>query len=462
VSFTPDPPPSARARPTGVRHLVLAALLAVAAVNYVQRNSIGAAETTVRADLALTMQQTGDAIAAFFLTYALFQVPSGWLAQRWGAKRALVLFTAGWSVAVGLTAFARGLPGLLAGRLALGALQAGVFPCATLILAVWYPASRRGVATALLNSFMLIGGALGSALTGLLLGPLGWRWLFALYAVPGLLWALWFALWFRSRPEDHPGVNDAELAVIADNPVGQVFNLSHPERQVENLPHEKARAPIPWGVILLNISLLMVYAQQFCRAGASRFFDTWLPTYLQEGRGESVEAAGVLASLPQWLAVVGGVVGGALSDWVLVRTGSRRAARKGVAVGSLLAGTLCYLAAYYSADVRVANGLLSLGYFLVTFASPCAYALTMDMGGRHLGIVFGVMNMAGNLGAMAFTWVFPRLKAWSGGWDAPLALFAALNLIAAAAWLLADPDLVVGESRNHRVTENTEKDKQRE
>jgi nitrate/nitrite transporter NarK len=205
----------------------------------------------------------------------------------------------------------------------------------------------------------------------------------------------------------------------------------------------------------------VIYAQQFCRAGASRFFDTWLPTYLQEGRGESVEAAGLLASLPQWLAVVGGVVGGAVSDWVLVRTGSRRAARKGVAVGSLLAGTLCYLAAYRAADVRAANALLGAGYFLVTFASPCAYALTMDMGGRHLGVVFGVMNMAGNLGAMAFIWVFPRLKAWSGGWDAPLALFAALNLLAAGAWLLADPDLVVGERGNHRVTEDTEKDTQR-
>src|SRR5262249_40578774 len=150
------------------------------------------AETTIRADLGLQITQTGDAISAFFLTYALLQVPSGWLAQRWGARAALAFFTAGWSVAVGLSALAGGLAGLLVARLALGAFQAGIFPCAPLILAVWSPASRRGLASALLNSFMLIGGAFGSMLTGVLLGPVGWRWLFALYALPGLLWAAWF------------------------------------------------------------------------------------------------------------------------------------------------------------------------------------------------------------------------------------------------------------------------------
>ena len=166
-------PPTAAERPTLVRHLVLAALLAITAVNYIQRNSIGAAETTIRAELKLDMRDTGDAISAFFLTYALLQVPSGWLAQRLGARAALTLYAAGWSAATGLCALADGLLGLYAARLLMGALQAGIFPCCTLILASWYPTSRRGLASALLNSFMLIGGAVGVPLTAVLLGPLG-------------------------------------------------------------------------------------------------------------------------------------------------------------------------------------------------------------------------------------------------------------------------------------------------
>ena len=162
------PPVSAR-RPTRVRYLVLAAVCTITAINYLQRNCIGAAETTIRKNLDLEMEQTGDAMAWFFWSYALFQIPSGWLAQRWGPRWALSSFALGWSLAVGLGALSTGLEELLGTRVALGVLQAGVFPCATLIMAAWLPPSQRAVASGLLNSCMLIGGAVSSQLTGLLL-----------------------------------------------------------------------------------------------------------------------------------------------------------------------------------------------------------------------------------------------------------------------------------------------------
>jgi MFS family permease len=466
-------------RPTGVRHLVLAALLAITTINYVQRNSISPAETTIREDLDLKITQTGHAVSAFFITYALLQIPSGWLAQRWGARRALAFFAAGWSVVIGLTALASGLAGLLAARLALGALQAGIFPCATLVLASWYPASRRGLASALLNSFMLIGSAVGSVITGVLLEPLGWRWLFALYAVPGLAWSLWFLVWFRNRPQDHPGVNPAELAIIADAPPFRwpaadpvTLTAAQPPSDIvahlggvtEQTPaalpvppaipatagalrESSRRGPLPWGAIFLTTALVLLYVQQFCRAGANRFFDLWLATYLQEERGLSKAAAGVWASLPQWTGVVGGIIGGILSDAVLRRTGSLRAARTGVAAASLAGAVLCYLIAYPIPDPRLATAVASLGAFLFTFSSPCSYALTMDLGGRYVGIVFAVMNMAGNLGAFSYTWLTPQLTHHTGGWDAGLALFLAMHAVAIGCWLLLDPTGVVGEPR---------------
>ncbi len=197
-----------------MRHFVLAALCAATAINYTQRNSISGAETTIRKALDLQIAQTGDAIGAFFLAYALFQIPSGWLAQKLTPRWALALYAAGWSLATGVCALATGVATLVGARLVMGALQAGIFPCATMILLVWYPAKRRALATAILNSFMLIGGAVGSMLTGVLLGPVGWRGLFVVYALPGLVWALWFAWWFRNRPSEHPGVNAAELELL--------------------------------------------------------------------------------------------------------------------------------------------------------------------------------------------------------------------------------------------------------
>jgi ACS family glucarate transporter-like MFS transporter len=461
-------PPDALDRPTWVHHVVLAALCAVAAINYVQRNSISPAETTIRADLNLSRADSGDAIGAFFLAYALLQIPSGWLAQRWGGRLALTVFTAGWSVALALCALATALPTLVAGRALMGALQAGIFPCSTLILAAWYPASRRGFATAMLTSFMFIGGAVGSVLTGWLLGPLGWRGVFLVYTLPGLAWAAWFAVWFRNRPEQHSSVNPAELAVLrsddtAPPPVAPTVSraegiVAHREAltgAVEKavvmppLPAPPARdvsqARTPWLAIFLSPALLVICVQQFSRAGASRFYDTWMPTYLQEARAHTVAEAGALASWPQWASVVGVVLGGLLSDAVLAGTRSRIAGRNGVAVLSLLAGTACFVVAYFIPSTYLAVLAVSLGALIASFAAPCAYALTMDMAGRNLGVVFGAMNMAGNLGSWAFAWFIPRLVSRSGGWNSALAVFAGLHLAAAVCWLVLNPNGTIGE-----------------
>jgi sugar phosphate permease len=430
VKDTADPAPLPAAPPTYVRHLVLAALCLITTINYIQRNSLGGAETTVRADLHLLRKDTGDAMGAFFLTYALFQVPSGWLAQRWGGRRALAIYAAGWSIAMAFTAAATSKPALVGARGLMGAFQAGIFPCSTMIVASWYPATRRGFTSAMLNSFMLIGGFFASLLTAKLIGLLGWRWLFLLYAVPGLAWAAWFAVWFRNRPQDHPAVNAAELAIISS----------------EGLSQKKSSfsVKVPWLAIFLSSTLWLICIQQFCRAGTLRFFDMWLPTYLQEVRGQSREAANLWTSLPLLAGVIGGLMGGILSDFVLQSTGSRRAARQGVAIGSISLALFCYGLAYQVADVRESVLLAGLGVLIVSFASPVGYALTMDMGGRNLGVIFATMNMAGNLGAYAFTTFLPRVVEWQG-WDRALLVFAAMHVVAIVCWLLLNPNGIIGE-----------------
>lgn len=428
-----------KAVPTQVRYLVLAALCLVTAINYVQRNSIGGVETQLRDDLHLSKGDTGDAMSAFFLAYALAQIPSGWLAQRVGPRLALTLYTIGWSLTTAALGLVHGRYDLIGTRLLMGLLQAGIFPCATLIMAAWLPPTQRAFASGLLNSFMLIGAALVSNLTGMLLAPFGWRALFALYAVPGLVFAVGFYLWFRDRPADHPGVNDAERAIIGPG----------------SGPTPGDRGPIPWLAIFLSASLLLICAQQFFRAGANRFFDQWLSTYLQENPLKGIEdvderraTANQLTSLPQYAGVVGGLIGGWLSDTVLRRTGSRRLGRKGVAVASLAGAVVCYVAAALASAAGWQVFLFSLGSFVGSFAAPCAYAITMDVGGRYLAVVFGTMNMAGNFGAAALTWAVPRLIAKSEAgenWGPVLVMFVGIHVAALAAWLLLDADRPVAK-----------------
>ena len=97
-------------------------------------------------------------------------------------------------------------------------------------------------------------------------------------------------------------------------------------------------------------------------------------------------------------------------------------------------------------NVTLAMLVFSAGMLVFFFSATCAYAITMDMGGKNLGVVFGLMNMAGNFGAYAFTAVVPRLNAWyHGDWGATLLLFAAMHVAALLCWLPLNPNGVIGD-----------------
>jgi sugar phosphate permease len=140
-----DEPLTARAAPSRVRYVVLVFLCAAATVAYVQRNSLGVVETEIRKEFDLTEKQSAWVVSsAFFLTYALFQVPTGWLGHVWGSRRALPAFSLICSAAAGLFSLATGFPALIACRGAMGLSQAGLFPCATGSIKSWMPVSPAG------------------------------------------------------------------------------------------------------------------------------------------------------------------------------------------------------------------------------------------------------------------------------------------------------------------------------
>ncbi|MGL4550133.1 MAG: MFS transporter [Gemmataceae bacterium] len=455
-------------RPTSVRHYVLAALLIITAINYVQRNCIGPAATTIEKSIGVTSQQLDAAAGAFFFTYTLLQIPSGTFAKRWGPRLVLPLYAAGWSVSLAACAWATDATELYYGRIAIGAFQAGIFPCATLVLSVWYPPALRGTATALLNSFMLLGGAAGGTAAGYLLNvgvpvlgvePITWQTLFLIYSVPGLVWALLFVVWFRDRPADHPAVNAAELALLPDDtpppaarPAADDDRLRAADAGLTT--SQPALAPPPaapdvragagW-LVFLSLPLLLICVQQSFRAAAPRLFDYRLPTYLEKERGLALKDATALSAWPQYAGVVGGLLGGMLSDYILRRTRSRYLARNGVAVGGLAVCLCWYVAAWYAADVYVACGLLAAGSFFFNFSSPASYALVIDIGGKHLAVAFGAMNMTGNFGAYIFVTYLSWMVA-AGGWPLAFGVWAMLHVVALVCWLFLDPSKTLGEA----------------
>ncbi len=410
-----------------VRYLVLAMICLITTIGYVQRNAIGSASKTIQDDLQIDKTALGEAKGAFLLTYALFQIPSGWLVQRWGARRTLAVLAAGWSLAGALAALAHSLGMLLVAQYLMGALQAGIFPCATLVFASWFPATQRGLATGTLNSFMLAGAAIGSFVSGKLLRLVAWQYLFVIYAFPGVLWSLFFYLWFRNRPSEHSQVTTEELTEIGPLP-----------------PAAPRGTPIPWRMLLLSSSVFWINAQQFFRAASNTFFGLWFAHYLQATRHIDEETANSWATFPLAAAVVGSFVGGWLSDWILRQTGSRKLARQGLAIGTLLLAISFFVSAYFSSPIELVVLFACCGNFLSIMSSPCSYSITLDMGGRNLAVVFSMMNMAGNLGASAFQRVFGWLTE-QYSWDAGLALFAGCYLAGAACLAFLNSAGTIGE-----------------
>src|SRR5881409_3835159 len=310
-------PAPANARPTRIRFLVLAWLCAAAALAYVSRNAIAVAESTVRSDLGLTKEQSGWLMSAFFFSYALCSIPAAQFGQRTGSRRALPFFATVWSAATAVTALMSGLGGFLAARIVQGVAQAGLFPTITVTIAKWFPLTGRAFATGALGSFMSVGGALCAWLTGVLLEAFeprvaaGWNWrlTFLLFAVPGIVWALWFWWWFRDEPEEHRAVNQAELQLIREDQTTNGEPTLPPTRGGTYGAHA---LPTPWVALFSSPALWWLCGQQMFRAAGYIFFTSWFATYLQETRGVSIAHSGFLNMLPLIAVVAAGMVGGAL------------------------------------------------------------------------------------------------------------------------------------------------------
>jgi MFS family permease len=411
-----------------IRVLVLGWLCLAAAIAYLQRNAIGVVAIPIRAEFRLDERQMGWIMSAYYWCYALCQLPAGWLVARFGPLRMLcggVLLASSCAAVGGLAP--NGLSFGIAWSCA-GIAIAGIFPACVQTIMAWFPASNRALPSGFLGSSMSLGGAASTFLAGWLVveladsGVVPWRGVFVLFAVPGIVWTL--VVWFRlkERPTVDPRVSAAELAELATPAATKATSTNFDDS--------------PWW---LDPRAFAVCGQQFFRAAGYIFYATWFPTFLIEAKGTSLAEAGTLASLPLLAVVVGGSLGGWLWDRLeRVTGGDKRASRQLPAiVCHTSCGGLILFAQQVDDPVR-AVALIAAGSFLFALASPCSYAVSMDLGGRRAATLFATMNMCGNIGA-AICPVVVAVIVKSHGWNAVLPFFAGLYFATAGCWLLLDP-----------------------
>ena len=427
---TPDASPGAP--PTRARHTAVGFIIVLAIITYIDRVCISQAAPLIRRDLALTETQMGWVFSAFAITYALFEIPAGWMGDRFGPRSVLMKVVMMWSVFTAATGAAWNFLTMVVCRALFGAGEAGCFPNVTKIFTIWLPSNERVRAQGILWLSARWGGAFTPMLVALVLAYMSWRWAFVLFGGIGLVWAVGFSRWFRDRPAEHPSVNAAELALM--------------DGAERNAP---SHASVPWGKLCSNPTVLLLWLQYFCMSYGWYFYITWLPTYLREARHVSLEKSAVLAGVPLFFGGIGCFVGGWLAKRLADGSGNVRRARRVVAcTGLFMAGAMLVVA------TRIDNpvfAMIALG--LASFSNDLAmapdWAACMDVGGRLAGSLSGSMNMMGNLGGavgpvvvgyiLTSTKTAPDSTPTMAGWTLAFLVAAAVYVVGAISWIFIDP-----------------------
>src|SRR5689334_14870090 len=407
-------------RPTRVRHVVLGLTVAAYMITYMDRQILAVARPAIRDELGISLVMMGWITFSFRIAYALFQLPGGWLGDRFGARRALTAVVTWWSIFTGITALAWNAVSMLVIQIFFGLGEAGAFPIATRSLSRWMRPTERGFAQGITHAGSRLGGAITPPLVALGIVPFfGWRAAFYAFGVLGIVWATVWYFYYRDTPEEHSGVNTAERELIA----GGI--------------KRKAPGKVPWRQILSHGNLWVLAVMYFFYNYNLNVYQDWFPIYLQQSRGMTMAQMGVYASLPLLAGVVGDLAGGWVSDIVLRRTGNVNLARRWVAIAGFLLSAVATVPAVLAHDPRVSVACYCVAFFGLEWTVGISWAVPLDIGGDFAGSVSAVMNMLGNIGgAVAATVV--TYSAARYGWNVPFLMTAALCVIAAVLYLKID------------------------
>jgi MFS family permease len=442
--------PDTTRQPTWIRYKVLGWVSALSMITYIDRVCIKRVGADMRSALDISTQEFSWVFSAFGLAYSLFEIPSGWLGDRFGPRRVLCRIVLCWSVFTALSGlvwkfsidsgyiielppFGWQIPLrfdslilLVIIRFLFGAGEAGAYPNIARALRNWFPYRRRGLAQGCLWMFGRWGGAMSPALVSVFALWLGWRGAFVAFGIMGGIWVAAFAYFFRDSPAEHPGVNDAERAVIMG---GARENADPP--------------PLSWTAMLRSPTLWCLSLMYFCSNAGWCFFITWDEEYYKSVLHLDGASLTIASGAPLFCGGIACLLGGLGTDR-LVRVLGRRWGRTLQGLVSYALGGVFFLLALWARQPWLAVGCLCTASFLKDFAMAVSWSTCIDIGHRYSGTVAGFMNSIGNLGtAVSPPLVEALVRNGDGQWHWALVYSAGMFFVASLGWAFINPRHVV-------------------
>ena len=401
---------------------LVALLCASATASYICRVNVSTAGALLMSEFGLTQVAMGRVFSAFLLGYALFQVPAGACADRWGARR--VLAWAAWlwvattllQAAVGWgplqTSMAAALAAFMACRFLLGIAESPTYPGAAQGVSRWVLPQYQGRANGIVIASIGLGSALAPPLVSHIMVHWGWRIALIVSALPALAIAILWLSVPEPRSATKGGIGNQEAAAAPNRP-GNIGNLR-------------------------NVSFVLLTLSYTLQGYVGYIFVSWFYLYLVQERHFGLLSGAWMSSLPWILSIVSIPLGGFISDRLAAGALGPVWGRRMIPIfGMALSGLLISLGAHTGSAVMAAISL-ALATALVLCVEGPFWATMMQIAGAKSGTAGGIMNMGSNLGGLISPALTPVLAAYIG-WENALHIAAVLAIIAAALWFGVRP-----------------------
>ena len=406
-------PATPRVRRMQITALTL--LVISGAVNYVDRATLAIGNPLIRADLHLSIGDMGLLLSAFLWAYAFAQLPVGGLVDRFGPRRLLGTGILLWSLAQGLTGLCADFGQFVFGRAILGLGEAPQFPTGARVVRDWFNVRSRGLATGVFNCSSTLGTAIAAPLLTVFMLTVGWRWMFGIMGMAGVIVAISWVLLYRD-PSTMALTPAEDTYRTAGDQTGEAGRVTFGEWR------RLFGCATTWGMIIGFFGVVYL----------TWVYSAWLPSYLEMQRHMTIRSAGFVSAVPFIAGVMGGLFGGWLTDWLLALGLSPINSRRYPMALSLLGMATCTVAAALVASDTLAVALISAAMFLGYVASSSAWAMASVAAPANTTASLGAMqNFGGYLGGALAPTVTGFIVQASGSFVPALMTAAAIGVVCA-------------------------------
>lgn len=404
-----------------IQTAALTLLVIAGLINYFDRIALSIANPAVSAELDLSAAEMGLLLSAFSLPYAIAQLPLGVLLDKLGARIMLGAGLLIWSIAQLAGGLVQTLNQFLASRIFLGIGEAPQFPAGAKVFSEWYALEERGTPTGIFVASSTIAPALAPPVLTAMMLAFGWRGMFIIMGVAGILAAVgWYAL-YRDRRDVELTAEEVDHLSGANRAASEANQMTFPEWL--GLFRERTT----WGLALGFMGVIyMVF-----------LYVTWLPAYLQQERGLSISESGWVLMIPFLGGTLGQLTSGYASDKLLARGfGAINSRKWPICIGLVFAAVFTVPAAY-TPNLPMAILCLTLAMYFVNLASGGSWALVSVAAPRRLVASLGsVMNFGGYLAGAAAPLITGIVVDETGSFVNALLISACVALAGALAYIL--------------------------